>query len=192
LYRVNTLPYFAGGLSSNPNYYYGVFTANGATTAKYTATYTYAYTNGVVNAVNELNASLRRRNDNSVTTWVNAAALLDTSTNRLIKKNYLGRSEFIFNISTPNGNRSKFTERAYSRDNISLSIVPNPATYAISLSGIAPDSPVYVVDLTGHICALYNPASNKLTIDVSQLAPGVYIIKQIADGKLKSAKFIKQ
>lgn len=192
LYRVNTLPYFEGGLNSNPDYYYGVFTANGATTAKYTATYTYAFTNGVVNAGNELNADLYRRNDNSVMTWVDASALLDTSTNRLIKKNYLGSSEFIFNISIANENGPKSIEDGISDESMSIDISPNPSSSSVTVSGCAPNVPLYLVDLSGKICAIYNPVEAFIEIDITSLMPGGYIVSQLSQNKLLSARFVKQ
>jgi uncharacterized delta-60 repeat protein len=83
LYRVDSVPNItngAPGIGAN-NRYFGVFVIGG-TTPQYTAVYNYNG-NPFVNAGNENNLALYKRNNNADLTWVNAAAALNTTTKTL-------------------------------------------------------------------------------------------------------------
>jgi hypothetical protein len=84
LYRVDEKPNSETGiLGVGPNNrYYGVFQVNG-TKPTYSAVYDYTG-NPFVTPANESTLALYKRTDNTISTWVNAAATLNTTANTLI------------------------------------------------------------------------------------------------------------
>lgn len=84
------------GLGSNDRYF-GVFVAGG-TSPTYTATYNY-WGNPAVNTSNEASLMLFKRNNNAVSPWANAGAVLNTTANTLTKTGEAGRGEYILGTS---------------------------------------------------------------------------------------------
>jgi len=193
LYRVDEYPYFSSGLLATPPFYYGVFPANNVSEAKYTLTYTYSYSNGVVNAGNETEATIFKRTDNSFEDWVFLPAPLDTMTNRISKKNYLNRGEFIFSIDTANSNGGTLNfEGLLSKDSHALQVFPNPSCCEINCVGLSQGVMYYVTDLTGKI--LYSAiADNEKTqlIDIDIFPVGTYLIVQKVNNELHFVRFVK-
>jgi photosystem II stability/assembly factor-like uncharacterized protein len=73
-------------------------------------------------------------------------------------------------------------------------VFPNPADQYIQLK-LDPVRPVNIsiVDLSGHICIEGRETlSNQYKVDVSSLPSGVYTIRMISDGAVKSILFVKQ
>lgn len=98
LYRVDSLPNTingAPGIGSN-NRYFGVFVIGG-TTPQYTATYNYNG-NPLVNAGNENNLALYKRNNNADVLWVNSSAVLNTTTKTLTATGQF--TEYILGLSS--------------------------------------------------------------------------------------------
>jgi len=187
LYRVDTAPFSTTGLSSYPSYYYGVFSANNATDAKYTLTYTYSYSNGIVTVVNEINSSLSKRLDGSVDLWTPQPAVLTTATKRLTKKNFIDRGEFIFNILTPNEPKVNVGSLA------DLKAYPVPASNEILIQGLEEGAKIEVVDISGRVVyVLDNAASNMLIINVEAFESGMYILKQSLNNSSTTLNFIVQ
>jgi hypothetical protein len=83
LYRVDEKPNSETGiLGVGPNNrYYGVFQVNG-TTPTYSAVYDYTG-NPFVTPSNEITLALYKRTDNTISTWINATATLNTTANTL-------------------------------------------------------------------------------------------------------------
>lgn len=83
VYRVDTIPNTTAGVTGlgTNNRYFGVFVVNG-TAPQYTAVYNYSG-NPYVNAGNESTLQLYKRNDNSVISWLNASAVLNTTAKTL-------------------------------------------------------------------------------------------------------------
>lgn len=150
LYRVNSEPYSTLVVNDYPDYYFGVFTADDALAAKYTITYTYSFSNGVVDAVNEIDAELYKRIDGSINTWTNLNALLNTTTDRLTKKNISTRNEYIFNVKAPNDAKGILSETIAS-ENIQLLIYPNPSSEKITVQNVNPLLPIIISDINGKI-----------------------------------------
>ncbi len=193
LYRVNEFPYFNTGLLSTPYYYYGVFPANSATAAKYTTTYTYAYSNGVVNAGNESEATLYKRLDNSVLEWNNSVSLLDTFTNRLVKKNFIGKSEFIFSIDTANTNGgTRFTNLNALQESSDIVAYPNPAINSLVIEGLLKGSDVYLINLRGELIYSFVAAEGLNELDMSVVASGIYFIVEQNTVATRYVKVVKQ
>ncbi len=176
LYRVNFEPYSTAGLASIPNYYYGVFTADHATAAKYTINYLYSYDNGVVDSFNEVGSKIYKRLDGSVTMWTNLSALLDTGSNKLTKKNIATRDEFIFNYKA----NARFAETEPSGLGFNLKVNPNPATSNIIVESVSQFEPIQIFDISGKLIKSYtaNQIGEIIIIDISEFTPGIYIVKQ--------------
>lgn len=179
LYRVNTQPYFIEGLSDIPGYYYGVFSADNAAEVKYTFTYTYSYANGVVNEGNETEAHVYRRLDNSITSWSPQPASLDTLMNRLSKKNFTGRSEFVFNIDSANSNGgTRFENALHTSGAPELVVNPNPALNNVLVANLEPGIVFYITNIDGAIVFSGTADNASWQMDVSMLSSGLYFIVQ--------------
>ena len=188
LYRVNSGPYYFDGLSGFTNYYYGVFTINGATEAKYTATYLYSLSNGVTTVDNEVNSKLSIRNNASVMSWSDAGASLNTTGNKLTKKNVTSMKEFIYNNVIPGGARYDILELSDKSG-----ILPNPSNGVIYISKVATDDHIIITDLMGNIVfeTTTTGASNLYQVDLEDLSAGIYVANiQKQDGTVNSSKFI--
>lgn len=194
VYRVDDLPYFTEGLSSTPEYYYGVFPASNVTDAKYTLTYTYSFMNGVVNAVNESESTLFKRIDNSFEIWSFLPAPLDVSTNRLSKKNVLGKGEFIFSIDTANANGgARMPDLLANQSSSDLLIFPNPVYLSATVQGLVADVEYYIVSESGAVVFSGLAIGDGIQrLNLPNLASGIYFIVQPVDGQLHFARFMKQ
>lgn len=190
VYRVNSLPNTTIGLNENPSYYYGVFSADNLSDAKYTITYTYSYSNGVVDAGNESESTLFKRTDGTIASWSLQPTTLTIASKRLTKKNFTGRSEFIFNISPPN--LPKQSSNANSDVNMTLTAYPNPTSGLLSLEHLTPGAEVNVVSANGSQILSFIAEADVMQIDISDLASGMYIISHEAGGKQMTLQFIKQ
>ncbi|MFI5171710.1 MAG: LamG-like jellyroll fold domain-containing protein [Chitinophagales bacterium] len=190
LYRINSAPYFNTGLESFTNYYYGVFPIDGITAAKYNITYTYAFTNGVVNATNEAESSIFKKTDDAITSWSFLPSTLNTTTDKLIKKNVIGRADYIFNIEINAGARQAESNLASIKE---IAIYPNPATGIINFENVSSFESMIIVDITGRI--ILSISQNDLVelqeIDVSGFDNGIYLVSAInINGETQSAKFV--
>lgn len=190
IYRVNSLPNTMLGLNEVPAYYYGVFSANNLTDAKYTVTYTYSYSNGVVDAGNEAESTLFKRHDGTINSWMLQPATLTIATKRLTKKNFTGRSEFIFNISEPNQPRS--SDELTDSFNAELMIYPNPSSSVINITGLTPGVVYHMYNAFGANVASGIIVGESIQIDISGLTPGVYYFAQGDDMNRSLVSFIKQ
>jgi hypothetical protein len=74
----------------------------------------------------------------------------------------------------------------------SFKMYPNPATNDLTVSGLSTIENVAVYNLLGQEVINKRPNSNEVTLDVSNLQNGVYIIKTLSDGKIASSKFVKE
>jgi hypothetical protein len=172
LYRVNSGPYYFDGLTGYTNYYYGVFTINGAIGAKYTAAYIYSLSNGVTTVDNEINSKLSIRNNASVLSWSDAGATLNTTGNKLTKKNVTSMKEFIYNNVIPGGAKYE-GELAIN----AIRIYPNPATDFIDISNCTANDQIKLVDLSGkeiNIQAEIN--GNVCHISLTNVPKGIYFV----------------
>lgn len=58
-----------------------------------------------------------------------------------------------------------------------FTIYPNPATETLNLKGILEPADILITDITGRQIITVRTATNETSIDISQLAPGTYIIR---------------
>jgi len=186
LYRVDSAPYYTGGLDIATDYYYGVFTGNGLVPAKYTATYLYSMSNGAVTVENEVNAALFAKNDAAKLNWSNAGATLNITSDKLTKKNSSSRKEFIFNTYDNVNPR-------LAGPVTSLNLYPNPASDNISLSNVAINDRICITDISGTVVRniICDDIESVMKIDVSDLHAGVYIVTVFKTEDITSYKLIK-
>lgn len=98
VYRVDTLPYYASGLTCPAPYYFGVFSISAGSNSTYKSTYYYDFNNGMINAVNESQAELFRHADAAALSWTNSNAILNTGSDFLEKGNETYRAEYILDV----------------------------------------------------------------------------------------------
>ncbi len=179
VYRVNSTPYSSLGLNDVTNYYYGVFTADAAVAGKYTITYTYSFGNGVVNEINESEATIYKRVDGSVDTWTYLSALLNTTSDRLTKKNIATRDEFIFNVNIPNGAKQNTNIASNSINKILIS--PNPSTGVVNFTIEDNVDAIEIYDIKGVLITRKAVMINEKTIqiDISNLQNGLYLVRAL-------------
>lgn len=171
IYRVNGAPYSEAGLTgTNVNYYFGVFTVNGASAAKYNVTYTYSLANGVTTEANESSSALYRKTDGSVITWANAGAIVAVDANRATKKNSVDRFEYIYTVDETLG---KFAGELAS----DIIIYPNPASDFLYIQHLAGGEWMTITDLSGKILQQWVNGSETLgTVDLHSLPAGIYFL----------------
>ena len=69
-------------------------------------------------------------------------------------------------------------------------VAPNPASTTISVNGV--EGSVEDVQIVSMMGASVYQSTELLTIDISTLEPGVYILRLIVDGKVQQKKFVKE
>lgn len=73
-----------------------------------------------------------------------------------------------------------------------LKFYPNPVKDMLTISDVNEISSYTIYDLSGKQLVSASAKSSKLELNVSQLKPGMYIVKAKSDGTLKTFKFIKK
>ena len=73
-----------------------------------------------------------------------------------------------------------------------LKFYPNPVKDILTISDVKEISSYTIFDVSGKQVASASAKSSKLELNVSQLKPGVYIVKANSDGVMKTFKFIKK
>ncbi|KEY18904.1 T9SS-dependent choice-of-anchor J family protein [Kaistella antarctica] len=74
----------------------------------------------------------------------------------------------------------------------SLKFYPNPVKEILTISDAQEISAITIFDITGKQVISETAKSAKLEMNVSQLKPGVYVVKAMSAGVLKTFKFIKK
>ena len=69
---------------------------------------------------------------------------------------------------------------------------PNPASNQLKISAQEAISSVNVFDVSGRKVKSFTINNTNITLDISDLSEGVYLIKYKSAGKAGAAKFIKQ
>lgn len=186
LYRIDSSPYSTIGLINNPAYYFGVFTADGATSAKYNSNYIYSFANGVITPINEELATVFQRVDGSVATWTDFLATLSIPNSSLVKKNCIGRGEFVLNIPIANEMKAQITPE--------LEAFPNPCLDYVMTKSLSSVNPIVVSDIHGKIIKHFTDVAigEFITLDLSMLPAGNYFITQQVNGKNITSKIVKQ
>lgn len=77
-------------------------------------------------------------------------------------------------------------------DLLGFSMFPNPASNQLKISAQEAISSVNVFDVSGRKVKSFTINNNNITLDISDLSEGVYLIKYKSAGKAGAAKFIKQ
>lgn len=81
------------------------------------------------------------------------------------------------------------------RDDTLFEVYPNPATdqLAIQLKSEMNGAEIEIFDITGQrVDALSNSTNRRITVDINNLSPGVYIVALRSEGSLSTARFVKQ
>lgn len=73
-----------------------------------------------------------------------------------------------------------------------LKFYPNPVKDILTISDVKEISSYTIFDISGKKVLSNSAKSSKLELNVSQLKPGMYIVKANSDGVLKTFKFIKK
>ena len=73
-----------------------------------------------------------------------------------------------------------------------FSYYPNPTTGILNISYKGRVEAIEVMNVLGQKVLMINPKDNKSEIDMSRLAPGVYLVKATVNGKVITNKVIKK
>lgn len=73
-----------------------------------------------------------------------------------------------------------------------LKMYPNPATNNLTIDGINSIENIEVYNIIGQRVINLNPKSTSVTLNVSGLQKGIYVVKTTVDGSVASSKFIKE
>lgn len=80
----------------------------------------------------------------------------------------------------------------YTIDTTALKVIPNPAKNVISVINCPTDSYAEIFNINGVRILVEDYVSNYGSFDISDLAPGVYVIKFTSNGISRYRKFVKQ
>jgi len=74
-----------------------------------------------------------------------------------------------------------------------IQVFPNPSNSKINIvnSNSQPLGKIEITNLMGNIVVIFSENSRKVEVDISNYAPGIYIIKCERDDKAQLLKFIK-
>jgi hypothetical protein len=72
---------------------------------------------------------------------------------------------------------------------VTASVYPNPATDRLMINGLSSNAQIRVLDVMGREVVGTTSASPQLTLDVSSLAAGNYVLQIISDGETQFEKF---
>ncbi|HUM47123.1 MAG TPA: T9SS type A sorting domain-containing protein [Chitinophagales bacterium] len=194
VYYVNSAPYSTTGLGDNPGYYFGAFCATVSSPASYKVRYSYSPSNGLIDFENEDQAALGGRSDNSINSWSNINAKLDTIDNTLARFNQASRGEYILNIAAPEKLIQSPTVAVSQFSNSEISAFPNPSDNLVSFSiqpKLSGDLTFNIMSISGQLIKTIHQknAGNLLTVDVSDLSSGIYLVKVITTDKIICGKF---
>jgi hypothetical protein len=73
-----------------------------------------------------------------------------------------------------------------------LMIYPNPASDYIVVNGLENNSMVKVFNVTGQQLFVRKASQNQMSIDLSGLNQGLYILQVESEGQILNSKFIKK
>jgi phage/plasmid primase-like uncharacterized protein len=73
-----------------------------------------------------------------------------------------------------------------------VSMYPNPTSNYLTIEANSTINRVAVYNILGQEVLVKSPKSNATTLQTSELKKGVYIVKTDVDGKLTTAKIIKE
>ena len=100
-------------------------------------------------------------------------------------------SEFATTPGTPNAPSFITTQVGIDDvDNSAVALYPNPATTSVTLSGIAGQATVSIVDMNGRVKEEYSVSANTLTIDLTGYAQGAYFVRITGEQQTAIRKLI--
>ncbi len=71
-----------------------------------------------------------------------------------------------------------------------VTLYPNPATDKVTLFGLVARTQVTLIDALGRQCGSWETSESPLTLDVSRLARGPYLLRIVSDGKVSAKKLV--
>jgi hypothetical protein len=98
-------------------------------------------------------------------------------------------SQYFSNDSTPCG--ANITAVAEITEKDQLEIFPNPATSSINVHSSSGTQTYCIFDVAGNEVLTVRPASKNFTVDISSLAPGIYILRMTSSKEITTARFVK-
>lgn len=129
--------------------------------------------------------------------WISYDIPLSNFTNLTTRGNI---AQFILS-GNPAGSGTLFVDNVYFSDvamanesfaNATVKIYPNPASTSITLENESAIESVSIYNVVGQEVKTAAPNSNTITLDISNLETGVYVIKSISEGRTSTSKFVKQ
>jgi hypothetical protein len=189
VYKVNSDPYFTGGLVNNPEYYFGVFCAESNLTAIYQAVYNYTTLTGPVTIDNESEVKLKEKKDASVTTWTIINSNPDTANNKIKKSNQQSRGDYILDVKELNKISFNPINSAKGVD-----VYPNPATSSIKFQVPKNVVSIIVLNLNGDIIYINKDPipGDEAQLNISWLENGTYLLNVVTLSDVLVSKFVLQ
>ena len=99
-------------------------------------------------------------------------------------------SEFAGTASNPSFTTENEPTGIDDVDNSAVALYPNPATTSVTLSGIAGQATVSVVDMNGRVSGTWNVENGELTIDLTGYAQGAYFVRITGEQQTAIRKLI--
>jgi len=103
--------------------------------------------------------------------------------------------DYILEIESESGNRAIYTNKFLAvndKELVDVKIYPNPAKDIINLSALDNIDSVAIYNISGQRVISYLQGSSKISLDVSTLSTGMYIMKVLVGEQTGAYKIIKQ
>jgi PKD repeat protein len=89
-------------------------------------------------------------------------------------------------------NTSLMTGISKLNKNTGLLVYPNPAKNELTIEGASAGTSIMITDLLGKTVLYQVQTENKSTFDISNLSPGIYVVKAVGDTHTATTKIIKE
>lgn len=89
-------------------------------------------------------------------------------------------------------NTSLVTGIAKTSRNIDLTVYPNPAKNELTIEGAGAGTSIMITDLLGKTVMSQVQKDSKATFDISNLNPGIYIVRAVDESRTATTKIIKE
>lgn len=103
-----------------------------------------------------------------------------------------GKKVVINNIAVSAIDKNVLSAESFILENNNVSIYPNPAINRIYISSNTTIDKILVYNIFGQMMYKSSKSENSTTVDISNYAKGVYLVKVFADGKPKTQKIVKK
>ncbi len=175
----------------NDNDYYAFVITTGGTITVSLTTLPANYQLSLLNSSGSILAS--STNNGTANETINTTVAAGTYYARVYPKGGANNATSCYTLRVQTGTASKSGDEPYTKG-IQLKAFPNPASniLQVTVSGLTRKADMKVVDMNGKIVMRSMMVTNSKQLDVSRLAPGIYLLSVSEGNEVRRIKFVKE